>query len=205
MVDAVRPLGIGPYRAGIFADEAGFVAACRAARAAGHTDLQAWSPWPVHGLDEVLGLDRSLIGRAVFTVTVLGWLFCFALQYHLQVTDWPIVYGGKPYVTWQLWVVPILETGLLFGAIANFLVCCHLCKLMPDPFVVLPDPRLSDDRFAIALGGSDSVALDAWFTAQGAESVIDVDPLDAKGEPIFADLPSTDDKPNADAKEQAHV
>jgi hypothetical protein len=199
MVDAVRPLGVGPYRAGIFADEASFIAACRAARAAGHTDLQAWSPWPVHGIEEALGLDRSLIGRAVFTVVVLGWLFCFALQFHLQVTDWPVVYGGKPYTAWQLWIVPILETGLLFGAIVNLLAVCHLCKLMPDPFVVLPDPRLSDDRFAIALGGSDVAATSAWLIAHGAESVIDVDPRDAKGEPIFAEPAKAADQ------EQAHA
>jgi hypothetical protein len=202
MVDAIKPLGQGPYAAGLFADEASFVAACRAARAEGRTDLQAWSPWPVHGLEEVLGLDRSLIGRAVFTVIVLGWLFCFALQFHLQVIDWPVVYGGKPYAAWQLWVVPILETGLLFGAIVNLNACFFTCRLLPDPFTVLPDPRLSDDRFALALAGTPA-ELAVWFKSHGADSVIAVEVEDVLAEPVFAPL-----APRAGevrAQEQAHA
>jgi hypothetical protein len=190
MADAVRTAGGHGYIAGLFADEGSFVAACRAARAAGHTDLQAWTPWPVHGLEEVLGLERSWIGRAVFPAILIGFVLCSGFLYQLTVEDWPVVYGGKPYGAWQLWVVPVLETGLLLGAVVNLLAVFHTCRLVPDPFATLPDPRLSDDRFALALpAGGDAAAVCAWFAAQGAESTLAVDGETALARPRFADLP----------------
>jgi len=76
-IDETKPRGTAPFLAGFFADENGLLAAAKAARAAGHTNLQAWSPFPVHGLDPVLGLQRSLIGRPVFMTALAGFAFCF--------------------------------------------------------------------------------------------------------------------------------
>jgi hypothetical protein len=190
MADAVRTAGTHPYVAGIFPDEASFVAACRAARTAGHSDLQAWTPWPVHGLEDILGLERSRLGRAVLAAILLGFVVCFVGIHHISVLGWPVVYGGKPFDTWQLWVVPVLETGLLAGAVVNLLACFHTCRLLPDPFTALPDGRLSDDRFALALpAGADPLAVRAWFAAQGAESTLDLDGATTLAGPRFADLP----------------
>lgn len=198
MADAIAPSGATAYVGGLFADEAAFVAACRAARAAGHRDLQAWTPWPVHGLEEILGLDRSPIGRIVLAAIVLGLVLCAGFIYHLQVEDWPVVYGGKPYATWQLWVVPVLETGLLLGAVANLLACFQACKLMPDPFTRLPDPRLTDDRFCLAVPvGADPEAMRAWLRGLGAVAAIDIAASAVHGGPRFVDL--------QDAREDAHA
>jgi hypothetical protein len=189
MPDAIRQDAAGPWLAGIFEAEAPFLAACRAARAEGRSGLQAWSPWPVHGLDEALGLAPSPIGRVVLAAVLLGAALCFAMQYHLQVVDWPLVHGGKPYATWQLWVVPTLEAGLLLGALANLAACLHLCRLLPDPCTRLPAPRLADDRLclAVALEGGERDRLEAWLRAQGAVEVLELAPGPAlRGETEFA-------------------
>lgn len=190
MADAIATTGAAPYVGGLFADEAGFLAAARAARAAGHADLQAWTPWPVHGLEDALGLQRSWIGRPVFAAVLLGFALCFAGISYLQVDYWPVIYGGKPYFAWPLWVVPVLEIGLLLGAIVNLLACFHTCRLVPDPFTRLPDPRLTDDRFCLALpAGGDPEAVRAWLRAQGAGDCLAIAGPDAVGGPRFADLP----------------
>lgn len=189
MPDAIRQDCTGPYVAGLFRDQGAFLSACRAARAGGHADLQAWSPWPVPGLDAALGLERSRIGRPVLMAIVLGAAACLAFQYHQQVLEWPMVYGGKPYSAWMLWMVPTLEAGLLLGGLVNLLACFACCRLLPDPYTRLPDPRLGDDRLCLALGcaGRDPGKLEAWLRANGAEDCLLLAPGAAvKGEPDFA-------------------
>jgi hypothetical protein len=186
-IDASKADGAAPFIAGFFPTEAPFVAACKAARAEGFTNLQAWSPYAVHGLDPVLGLQRSLIGRPVFTVALLGFVACMAFQFGLMVVDWPTIYGGKPYYTWMLWVVPMLEAGLLFGAGLNLLLVFATCRLLPDPATTLPDPRLSDDLFALAISTQhrDAAALVAWFQSNGAERIQEISAVHAKAQPVF--------------------
>ncbi len=187
-IDLVKPTGDAPFVGGFFADEAHFTAAVKAVRAAGHTNLQAWTPYPVHGLEDAIGLKRSLIGRPVFTVALLGFAACFFMQYHLMVTDWPTIYGGKPYYTWMLWVVPVLETGLLFGAIVNLLLAFKTCQLLPDLGTKLPDPRLTDDRFCLAVAPSahgDAAAIEALLRSNGADELRTLTATEAKADPVF--------------------
>ena len=188
-IDETGPSGTAPLTVGFFADEHALLSAAIAARAAGHTNLQAWSPFPVHGLDPVLGLKRSLIGRPVFTVALAGFLFTFIGICWLMVGDWAVIYGGKPYFTWQLWVVPTLETGLLFAAVVNLKACFAACKLIPDPFTQVPDVRVTDDQFALAIG-DDAIAAEDLLRKAGATDIRLVSAAVASGNPIFQPLES---------------
>jgi hypothetical protein len=189
-VDGTKPSGTAPFTVGLFSDEHGLLAGATAARAAGLTNLQAWSPFPVHGLDPVLGLQRSLIGRPVFTVALLGFLFTFIGIAWLMVGDWAVIYGGKPYFTWQLWVVPTLETGLLLAAVVNLKACFAACKLIPDPFTQLPDVRVTDDQFALAIGGIPTAEAEALLRQAGATAISTTSAAVASGNPIFQPLAS---------------
>ncbi len=174
MSDAVSPAPVVTATViGHFATEAGFVAAAKASKEAGlHGEY--YLPWPVHGIEAALGLERSLIGRPVLGAIAFGCAAAFGMQYGLQVVDWPVIYSGKPYFTWQLWVVVTLETGLLLGAVTNLLACFHACRLFPNPTPAIVSPRHSDDRFGIALtagGDRDEESLLSWLKAHGADAV----------------------------------
>ena len=186
-IDETRAKGNKPFVAGFFSDEHGLLKAARAARVAGYTNLQAWSPYPVHGLDPVLGLKRSLIGRPVFTVVLLGFLFVFIGIAWLMTFDWAIIYGGKPYFTWQLFIVPTLESGLLFGALVNLNACFGACRLVPDPFTTLPDLRLTDDQFCLAISTKEAAVaeLENLLRTAGAVDVRPISAEIASGNPIF--------------------
>lgn len=186
-IDQTKPTG-STFTVGLFGDEAGLLAAAKAARAAGYTSLQAWSPYPVHGLDPVLGLQRSLLGRPVFLTAVFGWLFCFIGITWLMVGDWTVIYGGKPYFSWQLFIVPTLEAGLLFAALANLKLCFAACKLLPDPFTQLPDARVSDDQFALAIGTTETAGAEALLRSAGATGIRPLAADIASGNPIFQPL-----------------
>jgi len=174
-----------PYVCGYFRTPRAFKLAAMAARDADYKNLQAYMPYPIHGIDAILGLERSLIGRPVFAVSAvfffLAWFMCY---FHMTI-DFPLVYGGKPYQTPQLFVVVVMETGLLMGALLNLLLCFHSCKLLPNPTFKPMHPRLSDDTFAIAVpitGSASAEKLTAWFNQVGAEDIEAKDPTQKAGD-----------------------
>ena len=177
---ASAPAGLVPATAntvvGYFRDVPAFKAAVVAARAAGYSHTEVHMPYPVHGVEGALGLKRSWIGRPVLAVSLVVAALAFLMQYHQQVEEFPMIYSGKPYFTWQLYVVVTMESGLLLGALLNLLLCFHTCQLLPDPFWRPRNDRLSDDTFAVVVTDIRAAeVLVAWMKAQGAVGV-DVDP-----------------------------
>ena len=87
-----------------FDDPDSLIEACNEARLAGYKSMDAYSPFPVHGIDPAIGIQRSLLPFLVFCV---GFGACFAglgMQYYTNAADWsPIFPGyafnisGKPY------------------------------------------------------------------------------------------------------------
>ena len=151
-----------------YTDPDAFLAACRTVRASG-IKPEAFAPWPVHGLEEALGLERSLLGRPVFAVILVGFVIAFAGLYHLGVADYPINTSGMPYFSWQTFIVMTLEVGLLLGALVNMAVAFHACRLLPQPATPLADPGQTDDQFLIAVpvDGGDAAALSALLAGTG--------------------------------------
>jgi hypothetical protein len=179
-----------PIVAGYYRDQSRFTDACGAATAAG-LKPEAFTPWPVHGLEHKLGIPRSLIGRPVLTVILIGFCLGLHLAWYTQYQNYPLNVGGKPYFAWQTFVVVIMETGLLLGALANMGVALHFCRLLPDPNTRLINDRITDDTFALVLpitAGKDVDALSAWLREQGAEEVqvLGVVQSSAAEEPVHA-------------------
>ena len=165
---AAKPIVAGYYR-----DQSRFSEACGAAMAAGHQP-EAFTPYPVHGLDATLGIPRSLLGRPVLTVILIGFCLGLGLAWYTQSQDWPLNVGGKPYFAWQTFVVVTLETGLLLGALANMGIALHLCRLLPDPNTRLINDRITDDTFALVLpitATKSAEQLSEWLRAHAAEEV----------------------------------
>jgi hypothetical protein len=159
--------------AGYYRDQQTFSDACEAATAAGYKP-QAFTPYPVHGLEAKLGISRSLIGRPVLSVILIGFALGLFLCYFTQYQNWPLNVGGKPYFSWPTFVVVILETGLLLGALTNMGVALHMCRLLPDPFTKLINDRITDDTFALVLPLANRAESDGksnWLKSHGAEEV----------------------------------
>jgi Protein of unknown function (DUF3341) len=162
-----------PIVAGYYRDQSRFTEACGAATAAG-LKPEAFTPYPVHGLEHKLAIPRSLLGRPVLTVILIGFCLGLHLCWYTQYQNWPLNVGGKPYFAWQTFVVVIMETGLLLGALANMGLALHLCRLLPDPNTRLINDRITDDTFALVLpasAGKDVASLSTWLREQGAEEV----------------------------------
>ena len=182
-----------PIVAGYWRDQSRFTDACAAATAAG-LKPEAFTPWPVHGLEHKLGIPRSTLGRPVLTVILIGFALGLHLAWFTQYQNYPLNVGGKPYFAWQTFVVVIMETGLLLGALANMGIALHLCRLLPDPNTRLINDRITDDTFALVLpldGGKSAEELSTWLRGQGAEEVqvlgvVDATDPTAAEEPVHA-------------------
>lgn len=160
--------------AGFWSDEQSFLAACGAARDAHMPNPIAFAPWPVHGLEQVMGHKPSWIGRAVMVAILLGAAGCLHFFVQSSVLEWPINVSGKPYFAPQFWVVPILETALLAGALVNLMACFHACRLVPGDAEVV-DPRATDDQFCLVLAVDGErysrESLQRWLSDHRAERV----------------------------------
>ncbi|HEX6202429.1 MAG TPA: DUF3341 domain-containing protein [Thermoanaerobaculia bacterium] len=118
------------------------VAAARAARAAGYTRLDAYTPFPVEELPEALGLPRSKVPLVVLAGGVLGGLGGWFLQYWSQVLHYPMNIGGRPYNSWPAFIVPTFECTILLAAISGVVGMIALNGL-PRPY----HPAFNWDRF----------------------------------------------------------
>ena len=82
---------------GLYDDETELLAAVRQANA-DHLEIEeVYSPFPVHGLDPLLGLSESRLHIAGFVYGAIGTLTAFLFMTWVFTRDWPIIFGGKPY------------------------------------------------------------------------------------------------------------
>ena len=88
-------------------------------RQQGYRKLDAFSPFPIHGLSKKLGLGRSPLPPMVFVAGAFGLLLSLGGMLYLNVIEYPLITGGKPYAAVQP-ITPILfEVMILFAALAT--------------------------------------------------------------------------------------
>ncbi len=85
-------------------------------RKKGYVQMDAYSPFPVHGLSEALGHRPSNLLVAVFCGGLIGALTGFGLQYYLSVIAYPYNVGGRPFNSWVSFIPIIFELAVLFAA-----------------------------------------------------------------------------------------
>ena len=82
---------------GEFADPDDLVDAGRKIREMGYTKLDAMTPFPVHGIDEAIGIPHSKLGWIVICVAALpASRPRMLLIWYVGAIDYPLVIGGKP-------------------------------------------------------------------------------------------------------------
>ena len=115
------------------------------AHAAGYRRMDAYSPFPIEGLAEVIGFKRTQLPLIVLIGGILGGIGGFYLQYWTSVIDYPLIVGGKPYNSWPAFIPVTFETTILGAALAAVLGMLGLNGL-PMPY----HPVFNVERFALA-------------------------------------------------------
>ena len=134
------------------------IEACRRVRDAGYTEFDAYSPFPVHGIDEAMGIKRTILPLIVFGGGFTGLIGAIFLQWWMNAYNWPWNIAGKP--AWSIPAnVPIAFEGtILFSVFASFFGMWILNKLPQvwHPFFRSDRfARVTDDAFMLGIESRD--------------------------------------------------
>lgn len=122
--------------------------AARAATQKGFQNVETYTPFPIHGMDEALKLKPSIVPWATFLGGLTGFSIAVGLQVWTSAIDWPINVGGRPFISGPAFIPIMFELTVLLGGLstAGFMFFLNgLPNLNANPF----DPRITDDRFAL--------------------------------------------------------
>lgn len=102
-----------------FEDSASLKEAAQKARDAGFKDVEAYTPYWVDGLAEIVGSKASVLPYIVVAALFTGAFLGFMLQYTTDVIDYPINVGGRPFNSWPAFMLVTFEVGILFAALSS--------------------------------------------------------------------------------------
>ena len=121
------------------------VDAAREVRDAGYTKTDAFSPFPLHEIDEALGIKKSILPFLVLGGGITGLLTGLGLTYFVHVLEYPIIVGGRPFFSLPSFIPPMYELTILFAAFTAVFGMILLNGL-PQPY----HPVFNVPRFALA-------------------------------------------------------
>ena len=161
--NAIREkLGIGDDKVygviGEFDDPHELVHAGRKIREMGYTKLDAMSPFPVHGIDEAIGIPYSKLGWIVICVGLMGTATALGLIWYCGAISDKFVIGGKPLFDFTFSIPITFELTVLFSSFASVIgmfALNGLPRLYHPSMNYQAAHRASDDRFLLVIEADD--------------------------------------------------
>ena len=162
-VDLIKDkLGIGDDKVyavmGEFSDPHELVHAGRKIREMGYTKLDAMTPFPVHGIDDALGIPYSKLGWIVICIGLMGSAAALLLQWWCGAINYPLVIGGKPLFDFTFSIPITFELTVLFSsfaAVIGMFALNGLPKLYHPSMNYRNAHRATDDRFLLVVEADD--------------------------------------------------
>lgn len=182
----VKKKGVAPKVhavVGWFETPAGIYHCCEHLRDQGYRDFDAYTPFPVHGLERAMGLKPSRLPWIVLGGGATGLIGATLLQWWTGGVDYPLNISGKPPFALQSSIPIMFELTVLLSAFGAFFGLWALNRL-PMPFhPVMQHPsfhKATDDRFFIAVEAKDpkfdAAKVTAMLEKLGAREVEEVQP-----------------------------
>lgn len=116
--------------------------------------FDSYTPFPVHGIEEAMGLKRSPLPWVTFAAGMTGCAAGLGLQVWVSAITWPLNVGGKPFVSLPAFIPVTFELTILFAGLATagaLFLFCGLPKV--DPPIL--DPDITNDKFALFISSDD--------------------------------------------------
>lgn len=162
---------------GEFADADDLVAAAHRVRESGFSKIEAYSPFPIHGMPEAIGFNEAKIKWIIFWAGVMGAFGGFGLQMWVSMVAYPHNAGGKPLFSWPAFIPVTFECMVLcaaFGAVFGMLGLNGLPKPYHPVFEARRFHLASQDRFFLVIeadgeGFDSKAAIQALKDAGGSE------------------------------------
>lgn len=148
------------YITAYYLDEEKLLRGLKQVKAKGFKIADVLSPFPVHGIDKVLGLRRSRLTRVAFIGGAVGAIVGFGFQAWVFTQAYPINFGGKPFFAAPSFIPVAFETTVLFAAFSMVFAFLIVSKLLPGNDPVIHDERVTDDHFLVIIDVADDSSAD---------------------------------------------
>jgi cytochrome c5 len=141
--------------------------------------LEAYTPYPIEGIDRLLGLRKSPIGGMVLVMGIIGAIAGLSFELWTSGVDYPLRTAGKPYFSWEAFIPVMFEVTVLFATFTaglGMLLLLNRLPLFRHPMLRSKAlPLVTRDKFALAVeagaGELDPEAVAKMLQESGAESV----------------------------------
>lgn len=133
---------------------------------------EVFSPFPIHGIDPIIGVKNTRLGIMAFLYGLTGLMLATIGMNYFMIQDWPMNIGGKPsfsYLENFLAFVPIsFEFTVLCAAHGMAITYFLVNKTLPGVKASNPDPRTTDDKFVMEL----RLSANKNFSAEELEAML---------------------------------
>jgi hypothetical protein len=114
-----------------------------------------YSPFPIHGIDKVLGVRPTRVSTIAFFYGALGTTLALLMVWYMNISDWAMNIGGKPSFSLAQNIpafIPVTfeVTVLCASHLMNF-TFLFSSRLFPGLKNMNPDPRSTDDKFVMEI------------------------------------------------------
>ena len=128
------------------------------ARAEGYRRMDAYSPFPIEGLAELVGFRFNLLSWLVLGGGFSGAILGYFMEWYGMAVSYPINVGGRPLNSWPSFIPVTFECGVLAASLTALIGMCALCGL-PQPFHpvmrAVNFDRVTQDRFFLCIQATD--------------------------------------------------
>ncbi|MDI6400687.1 DUF3341 domain-containing protein [Balneolaceae bacterium ANBcel3] len=141
-----------------FKNPADLMDAAASVRDAGYTRFDVFSPFPIHGMDDAMGLKPSKLGWIVLIHGIIGLLGGIALQVWSMDIAYPVHISGKPYLNFPAFVPVTFALVILLSAFGTFFGLFFLSKLPKLHHPIFHSnhiERATDDGFFLCIESKD--------------------------------------------------
>ncbi|MFM9051333.1 MAG: DUF3341 domain-containing protein [Bacteroidota bacterium] len=138
---------------GVFDDEETLLNAIPSLKEKGVACTDVQSPFPIHGIENVIAVPRTRISIASFMYGITGTSLALLMVWYMMISDWPINIGGKPnfalYLNLPAFIPVTFEMTVFCAAHGMALTFLLRSKLLPGVTAPIPHPRITDDKFVL--------------------------------------------------------
>lgn len=167
------------YLYGLYNDDELLVDGIKHVQSKGVKVNDAYSPFPVHGLENVLGIKWTRLAITAFLFGLTGLTLSMLAINYFMIIDWPMNIGGKPnfnfYENLPAFVPIMFEFTVLCAAHGMAITYFFRNMTFPGMPARNPHPRTTDDHFAVEISAKgNEMSVEDLKTALKETEVVEI-------------------------------